>query len=49
MHRYKVWLAQDTLFPLRVESFAVGDSQIEAVDMVGVETDVTFPERFFTP
>lgn len=49
VHRYKVWLAQDTLFPLRVESFAVGDSPIETVDMADVETDVTFPERFFTP
>jgi len=49
VHRYKVWLAQDTLFPLRVESFAVGDSPIETVDMADVETDVTFPERLFTP
>ena len=49
VHRYKVWLAQDTLFPLRVESFAVGDGPIETVDMADVETDVTFPERFFTP
>jgi hypothetical protein len=49
VHRYKVWLAQDTLFPLRVESFAAGDSPIETVDMADVETDVTFPERFLTP
>jgi outer membrane lipoprotein-sorting protein len=49
VHRYKVWLAQDTLFPLRVESFAAEDSPIETVDMVDVETDVTFAERFFTP
>jgi outer membrane lipoprotein-sorting protein len=49
VHRYKVWLARDTLFPLRVESFAAGDSPIETVDMADVETNVTFPDRFFTP
>jgi outer membrane lipoprotein-sorting protein len=49
VHRYAVWLASDTLFPLRVESFAVGGNPIETVDMADVETDVTFPERFFTP
>ena len=49
VHRYRVWLTHDTMFPLRVESLAVGGSLIETVDMEGVETDVTFPERFFTP
>jgi len=49
VHRYRVWLARDTLFPLRVESFAVGESLIETVDMADVEIDATFPERFFTP
>ena len=49
VHRYRVWLALDTLFPLRVESFALGDSPIETVEMEAVQTDVRFPERFFTP
>jgi outer membrane lipoprotein-sorting protein len=49
VHRYRVWLALDTLFPLRVESFALGDRLIETVEMEAVQTDVRFAERFFTP
>ncbi|WP_256657516.1 outer membrane lipoprotein-sorting protein [Pseudomonas sp. 2FE] len=49
VHRYRVWLAHDTLFPLRVESFEASGEQIETVDMVDVETDVRLPERLFTP
>lgn len=49
VHRYRVWLAHDTWFPLRVESFDAGASLIETVDMSDVEIDVTFPERFFAP
>jgi MucB/RseB N-terminal domain len=49
VHRYRVWLAQDTWFPLRIESLAPGDRLIETVDMADVEIGATFPERFFTP
>ncbi len=49
VHRYRVWLARDSLFPLKVESFDAGGNLIEAVDMTNVEIDVPFPERFFTP
>ncbi|CAD5379135.1 conserved hypothetical protein [Pseudomonas sp. OF001] len=49
VHRYQVWLAQDTLFPLRVKSFEVGGILIETVDMTDVATGMRFDERFFTP
>lgn len=49
VHRYRVWLAQETLFPLRVESFDAAGGLIETVDMADAEIDVVFPERFFAP
>jgi len=49
VHRYQVWLAQDTLFPLRVKSFEASGAAIETVDMTDIETDTQFSERFFTP
>jgi len=49
VHRYRVWLAHDSLFPLRVESFAAEKGLIETVDMEGVRIDEPFAERFFTP
>lgn len=49
VHRYQVWLAQDSLFPLRVKSFAVNGNLIETVDMRDVLTGVQFPAGFFTP
>lgn len=48
-HRNRVWLAPDTLFPRRVESFDEADELVETVDLVAAELDVVFPERFFTP
>jgi outer membrane lipoprotein-sorting protein len=49
VHRYRVWLAHESLFPLRVESFAAEKGLIETVDMEGVQIDVPFAEGFFTP
>lgn len=49
VHRYRVWLTRDTLFPLRVESFEVGGNPLETVDMADAEVDVSFPERLFAP
>ncbi|CAI08757.1 hypothetical protein [Aromatoleum aromaticum] len=48
-HRNRVWLAQDTLFPRRVENFDEADDLVEIVDLIDVELDVDFPERFFAP
>lgn len=49
VHRYRVWLASESLFPLRVESFNVDGARIEAVEMADVEIDVPFDERLFAP
>jgi outer membrane lipoprotein-sorting protein len=49
VHRYRVWFAQDDLFPLRVESFGVTGEPIETVDLTEVATGVALPEHFFTP
>lgn len=49
VQRYRVWLARDTLFPLRVDSFAANAGLLESVDMGDAQIDVQFPERFFTP
>lgn len=49
VHRYRVWFAHDTHFPLRVESFAADGSPIETVVLSEVETGVVFPEHLFTP
>ncbi len=48
-HRNRVWLAPDTLFPRRVESFDDADELVETVDLDDAELDVVFPERFFAP
>lgn len=49
VHRYRIWLARDSGFPLRVDSFAADGGLIESVDMSDARIDVPFPERFFTP
>lgn len=49
VHRYHVWLAQDNRFPLKVESFGTDGRIIEAVDMADAQTDIHFPDQFFTP
>ncbi len=49
VRRYRVWLAQDTAFPLRVDSFGADGHLIESVDMGDARIDLQFPERFFTP
>lgn len=48
-HRYRVWLARDTDFPLRVDSFGADGGLIESVDMSDARIDVAFPDGFFTP
>lgn len=49
VHRYRVWLAQEARFPLKVQSYDANGELIETVDMSDAEFDVAFPERFFTP
>jgi len=49
VRRYRVWLAQDSLFPLRFETFGSDGRLLERVDLTDAEIDVPFPRRFFTP
>ncbi|WP_206732409.1 DUF1571 domain-containing protein [Janthinobacterium sp. 17J80-10] len=49
VHRYRVWLATASMFPLRVESFDVDGAMVETVEMADVEIDVPFDERLFAP
>ncbi|BAL25618.1 hypothetical protein [Azoarcus sp. KH32C] len=49
VHRYRVWFAQESLFPLKVQSFDVNNALMETVDMSDAALDVAFPERFFAP
>ena len=49
VHRYVVWLAQDNRFPLKVQSFDDDGKLIETVDMADAQTEIHFPDRFFTP
>ncbi|WP_449223610.1 hypothetical protein [Azotobacter vinelandii] len=48
-HHYRIWLARDSLLPLRVERFGTGGRLLESVDMADLEIDTPFPERFFSP
>jgi len=49
VRRYRVWLAQDSLFPLRFETFGDNGNTIERVDLADAKIDVPFPARFFMP
>ncbi|WP_018992842.1 LolA-like protein [Aromatoleum toluclasticum] len=49
VHRYRVWFEQETLFPLKVQSYDAALDLIESVDMSDAELDPAFPERLFTP
>lgn len=49
VHRFQVWLAEDSLFPLRVKSFDAENKLIETVDLTDVVIGVRFAEDFFTP
>lgn len=49
VHRYRVWLAEDSLFPLKVQSYDARGAPIESVDMSDAELDVAFPAHFFAP
>lgn len=49
VHRCRLWLANDTRFPLKVQSYGTDGALIETVDMSDAELDVTFSGNFFTP
>jgi len=47
VHRYRLRLATDSLFPQRVQSFATSGRPIETVDFEAVELDVELPDHLF--
>lgn len=49
VHRCRLWLSQDTRFPLKVQSYDAEGALIETVDMSDAELDVVFAEDFFAP
>lgn len=49
VNRYRVWLAIDTSFPLKVESFAASGNAIESVDMTDAELGIDLPGTLFNP
>ncbi|WP_024302576.1 hypothetical protein [Pseudogulbenkiania sp. MAI-1] len=49
VHRFQLWLAERTLFPVKVVSFGLDDKELETVLMDDVEIDVPLPADFFQP
>lgn len=49
VHRYDVWLDDNTSFPHKVVSHDAEDREIETVLMEDVVIDPDFPPRFFAP
>jgi outer membrane lipoprotein-sorting protein len=47
VHRYEVWLAADTLFPLKVVSRDVRDAVLETVVFENMELDPALPDALF--
>lgn len=49
VRRYRVWMEQESLFPLKVDSFDSRLELLESVDMSDARLDVEFPDGFFGP
>lgn len=49
VHRFQLWLAERTLFPVKVVSFGLDGKELETVLMDDVEIDVLLPADFFQP
>lgn len=49
VHRFQLWLAEGTLFPVKVASFGLDNEVLETVLMDDVEIDIPFPADFFQP
>lgn len=49
VHRFRLWLAEGTLFPVKVVSFGLDDKVQETVLMDDVEIDVPLAADFFQP
>lgn len=49
VHHYEVWLAADTLFPVKVVSRDTRDAVLETVRFEDTEVDPALPDRLFNP
>jgi len=49
VHRYQIWLAEGTLFPVKVASYDLRGNRLECVLMDDVVLDEPFPDDFFNP
>jgi outer membrane lipoprotein-sorting protein len=49
VHRFQLWLAKGTQFPVKVVSFDLDGELLETVLMDDVEVDVALPADFFQP
>ncbi len=49
VHRFQLWLAEGSLFPVKVASFGLDDEALETVLMDDVEIGVPFAADFFQP
>ena len=47
IHRYLLWLDAQTLLPLRTQSFAADDAQVEDVVMDDLEINMDLPDSLF--
>lgn len=47
VHRYQLWLDQDTGFPVKISSYDATGHLIEVVEMEGLVIDPVFPDGFF--
>jgi outer membrane lipoprotein-sorting protein len=49
VHRYEVWLAADTLFPVKVISHDARDAVLETVRFENTQLDPALPDALFAP
>ncbi|MDN0075143.1 DUF1571 domain-containing protein [Crenobacter sp. SG2303] len=49
VHRYQVWLAEESLFPVKVASYDLRGNRLECVLMDDVVLGEPFPDEFFNP
>lgn len=47
VHRFELWLAADSLMPLKAEAYGLRDAPLDLVLMDDLALDITLPENFF--
>ncbi|HEY9279984.1 MAG TPA: sigma-E factor regulatory protein RseB domain-containing protein [Eoetvoesiella sp.] len=49
IHRYDLWLDNETAFPAKVASYGSNGQLLEVVEMSNIRINPAFPEHFFAP